>query len=352
MTCYNEKNRHIDYVVPMVFPEDALWQKDFEKYALPYMGGPVLFGSWRTGRKLTQYAKRHLPWVRNIYVILRNMSRFLWYGKKRKDFEKSPGKYTDTYIRWRSWGTERQLIQLIKKNLPWVRNIYVILARESQLQPWMDDEKVKVVYHKDFIPNKYLPAFNSNTIEMFLHKIPGLSEYFIYGNDDMFPLSPMEDTDFFIDGKPCQHMIEREFPLNPSMFQQSCLNGQSFVADLFGKGKPHKWLINGHSIAPIRKCTCENLWKVGETKIEASITMIRSEKNFLQYIYSWWQHYSGEYVDKSFPNHYIGSHDVTPEDLTALIIGTKGVLCINDSGGTDDFRSLAKAAREALDSLL
>jgi hypothetical protein len=32
---------------------------------------------------------------------------------------------------------------------------------------------------------------------MFLHRIPGLSERFIYGNDDMFPLSQLEPEDFF-----------------------------------------------------------------------------------------------------------------------------------------------------------
>ena len=48
----------------------------------------------------------------------------------------------------------------------------------------MDDNFVEG--QKQFIPNNFLPTFNSCTIEMFIGNIKGLSEYFIYGNDDMF----------------------------------------------------------------------------------------------------------------------------------------------------------------------
>ena len=34
--------------------------------------------------------------------------------------------------------------------------------------------KLKLVSHKDYIPAEYLPTFNSNVIELWLHKIPEL----------------------------------------------------------------------------------------------------------------------------------------------------------------------------------
>lgn len=342
----------IDYVVPMVFSEDSLWQEDFKKYALPNVEGSALLNSWSTGRKLIEVVKKNLPWIGSIYQIFKRKGCSLWQRHTQRNFTKSPDKFIKTYPRWRSWGTERQLIQLVRKNLPWVRNIYVILARESQRQDWMNDEKIKVIYHKDFIPHKYLPTFSSNTIEMYLHKIPGISEYFIYANDDMFPLSPMDESDFFVDDKPCQHMDEKDFPENPNVFQKRCKNAQSFVANMFDKGMPEKWLINGHSLAPIKKTTCEEIWEKGGKKIEASISTLRSEKSFSQFIYSWWQHYSGDYVDKSFPIHYVESRNITAEELSALIKKTKGVLCINDGLGVNDYASLSKAAREALDIII
>lgn len=343
----------IDYVVPMVFPDDPLWQEDFKKYALPYVERPTFWSSWNKGNILIRIAKKYFPWVKNFYSAFRKKIQILSQSQIRRNFEKSPSKYTDTHFSWRSWGTERQLVLLVKKNLPWIRNIYVILAQESQLQDWMKDEKVTIVYHKDIIPQKYLPTFNSNTIEMFLHKIPGLSEYFIYANDDMFPLTPMDETDFFEDGKPCQHMAQVDWPSKQGTFIKKCKNAQCFVASLFGKGAPKKWLLNGHSLAPIKKSTCEILWEKGEKEIEASISRLRNEKSFSQYIYSWWQHYSGDYIDKSFKKSFISSSKNNPEEFSATIRRTEGVLCIVDSGGSqEDFKKLAKAAREALSSLI
>ena len=52
-------------------------------------------------------------------------------------------------------------------------------------------------------PEEYLPTFNSHTIEMNLHRIKGLSEQFVYFNDDMFINKPMKPRDFFVHGKPC-----------------------------------------------------------------------------------------------------------------------------------------------------
>lgn len=76
-----------------------------------------------------------------------------------------------------------------KKFAPWLRTIW-ILASGNQRPDWLDssDDRVKVVYDSDIfdLPDQHLPTFNSHALECHLHKIPGLSEYFIYANDDMF----------------------------------------------------------------------------------------------------------------------------------------------------------------------
>ena len=48
----------------------------------------------------------------------------------------------------------------------------------------------------------YLPTFNINSIELNLHRIKGLSEHFVFFNDDMFLLKPVYMEDFFKDEKP------------------------------------------------------------------------------------------------------------------------------------------------------
>lgn len=81
-------------------------------------------------------------------------------------------------------------------NAPWVRNIFIF----SNCSPpdWLDIESRKViwVYHSDIIPNEYLPTFNSHVIESFIHRIHGLSDNFIYFNDDFYICSPVFKEDF------------------------------------------------------------------------------------------------------------------------------------------------------------
>lgn len=45
-----------------------------------------------------------------------------------------------------------------------------------------------------------LPTFNSLSIESLLHKIPGLSENYVYFNDDFFLVRPCEASDWFDGG--------------------------------------------------------------------------------------------------------------------------------------------------------
>lgn len=86
----------------------------------------------------------------------------------------------------------------VRKYLPWVRNIYVVT--DHQTPSWFSQEKypnVHIVDHTDIIPTQYLPTFNSHVIEAHIHKIPGLSENFLYFNDDVFVARPLPKEHFF-----------------------------------------------------------------------------------------------------------------------------------------------------------
>lgn len=50
---------------------------------------------------------------------------------------------------------------------------------------------------EEFVPEEYLPTFNSLVFEAFLHQIPGLSEHFIYMNDDTIITKPLNSSSFF-----------------------------------------------------------------------------------------------------------------------------------------------------------
>ena len=46
-------------------------------------------------------------------------------------------------------------------------------------------DKIKFVEDDSILPQEHIPSFHSDAIESFIYKIPGLSELYIYMNDDM-----------------------------------------------------------------------------------------------------------------------------------------------------------------------
>ena len=103
-------------------------------------------------------------------------------------------------------------IRSAKKFAPWIRNIYIVT--DSQIPAWLKEgvEGLKIIDHKEILPEDALPCFNSCAIETCLHKIPGLSEYFLYANDDMFFWNNVSPEDFFTpDGKPVYRFSKRIF---------------------------------------------------------------------------------------------------------------------------------------------
>ncbi|MFJ3930360.1 MULTISPECIES: stealth conserved region 3 domain-containing protein [unclassified Streptomyces] len=78
-----------------------------------------------------------------------------------------------------------------------IRNVY--LVTDAQVPSWLDPaaEGLTVVDHRDILPVDALPVFNSHAIESRLHHIPGLSDHFLYFNDDVFINRPVSAAHFF-----------------------------------------------------------------------------------------------------------------------------------------------------------
>ena len=105
-------------------------------------------------------------------------------------------------VRFRQWDNLKYLFRGIEKFAPWIGNVYMIVSNKEQVPEWVDTNEVNIVLHSDIIPEQFLPTFNSCTIEMFLGNIKGLSERFIYANDDMFFLRAVEEEDYFVNAVP------------------------------------------------------------------------------------------------------------------------------------------------------
>jgi len=109
--------------------------------------------------------------------------------------------------RFRDWGVLQYLFRGIEKFAPWVRKIHFVTC--GHLPSWLNKEnpKLHIVSHKDYIPKKFLPTFNSSVIELFTHRIPQLSKKFVLFNDDMFLIKPVPPSFFFKRGMPCDRAL-------------------------------------------------------------------------------------------------------------------------------------------------
>jgi len=89
-------------------------------------------------------------------------------------------------------------VRSIQKFAPWIRHF--IFVTNGQVPSWLDvnHPRVTVISHDQIFPNKtHLPTFNSNAIEVHLHRIPELSRRFLYINDDVMAGSAWQRSDFW-----------------------------------------------------------------------------------------------------------------------------------------------------------
>lgn len=96
-------------------------------------------------------------------------------------------------------------IASILKYVPFCRNIFIVtdnqkpeFIEEFSAQGLCDASKIRVVDHKEIFKGykQHLPTFNTRSIESMLWNIEGLSDYFIYLNDDFFFNSLAKTEDF------------------------------------------------------------------------------------------------------------------------------------------------------------
>jgi hypothetical protein len=85
--------------------------------------------------------------------------------------------------------------------------------------------------------------------------------------------------------------------------------------------------------------------------MQASVTRFRLPQNFNQYIYSWHQILSGQYIDHRAPRTYL-SVDADVNDIIQAIRTADGLLCINDNNSVNDITNLAATIRSEIQKRL
>ena len=103
-------------------------------------------------------------------------------------------------------------LRSVEKFAPWINKIFIIT--DNQIPEWLnlENDRVKIVNHNEIIPEDKLPLFNSCAIESCIPYIDGLSEYFLYANDDTFFWDKVSEDFFFREGKPIFRFADKISP--------------------------------------------------------------------------------------------------------------------------------------------
>jgi hypothetical protein len=146
---------------------------------------------------------------KNIQNIINNKRIdvvILWVDNNIKFTHINDSYIADSYTpnRFRSSFDElKYCLRSIQDSINFFNNIYIVVSDDQVLPSWLNTNFLTIVRHSEIFDNKdQLPNFNSCAIESYIYKIKGLSENFIYFNDDIFLMGKWNIDDMYEENKP------------------------------------------------------------------------------------------------------------------------------------------------------
>ena len=307
--------------------------------------------------------------------------------KWKADFTKYSGKAEHekngiSEARFRDYGFLKYWFRGVEKFAPWVRKIHFVTC--GQKPEWLDENnpKLNLVNHEDFIPKQFLPSYNSVVIERYIHKIPELSEHFVYFNDDFYIINTVSQERFFKNGLPCDIAA---FRYNPgwSQWYKRIKNNLKIINSNFDKkevmnrfhdkwfektyGMKARWnyflkpygkfitLRTPHNAQPYLKNTFEEVWAVAEKELtETSANRFRTITDFTPELFRTWQICKGNFEPyntyrdtKMFPLMI-----KSKQAIAAVKNQSYKLICLNDNVHIRNYAQVMEGIRNAFESIL
>lgn len=282
----------------------------------------------------------------------------------------------------------RYWFRAVEKFAPWVNKVFFVTC--GQKPEWLNEshQKLVLINHEDYIPSEYLPTFNSDTIELNLHRIPDLSEKFVLFNDDFFLLRPVSPEYFFKNSLPvlpCDMKIYRFYGYN--QWSRVCMNDYGVVAERFNMRESiwnnrKKWFsvsklglrqamanvvrykvnktffINGfeHIAYPHLKSTFQEAWsECFDIMDNVSKERFRSDNKINHWMLIAWNLLKGSFYPVRTGERGIDVH-ISPSQIDTIcnIIKKQSVsqMCLNDSSDNVDPEFCNNEIRKAFATIL
>ncbi|MDD6656531.1 MAG: Stealth CR1 domain-containing protein [Lachnospiraceae bacterium] len=290
-------------------------------------------------------------------------------------------------VRYESWNNLQYIFRAIENFMPWVNNVFLVTC--GHLPDFIDTtySKLKIIKHSDYIPEEYLPTFNSNVIELNYFRIPDLSETFILFNDDCFPLKPISQDYYFKNGVPCDEAIESPImPVDIGAISHYAsyvkANNVLFINKHFNKREVQernwdKWYFDGygellernrglhywnnfagfhdyHMPVPLKKSTLKHLWDIEGKQLDiVSHNQFRSYSDLSQCIVRYWQLCTGDFVpQKSIGIPYVVTINNYKEVANAIRERKTQMICLSEDCTPEEFILIRDEINLALQTIL
>ncbi len=238
------------------------------------------------------------------------------------------------------------------------KNNAMFAKYQEEAEKNVEHPKLRWITHKEFMPEEYLPTYNSAAIELNLHRIEGLSENYLYFNDDVYLIRDSQPSDFYKNGQPklfavydalvpwsaytntyyknveliyCHFPNKKALKSSPWKFF-NYRYGHLVLKNLLLLPWGPTGYVNNHLATPMKKSTLANLWQIeGETLDRTSRNKIRNyEVDVNQYICQYWHIESNQFypISKNF-GETINLHQI--DRLESIFKDKhKKLLCVND----------------------
>ena len=167
-------------------------------------------------------------------------------------------------------------VRSARRFAPWIRTIHIVITDGQKLPPAvLAQPGVNVVPYSTCVPGELLPLFSSPSIEPFLHRIPGLSDIFLYGNDDYLFWKDTARTYFVTEAGELRH---RGYLQPQALARLGTLRqGHMKIANrtamlLYGRGFDRVYMPE-HSFHVFRRDTCELVWRELRAELEPAVAL-------------------------------------------------------------------------------
>lgn len=316
-----------------------------------------------------------------------------WKAEKAKYQNNDEGDQREE--RYREWDNLQYWFRAIEEYAPWYNSIHFVTF--GHVPAWLktDHPKLHIVNHEDYIPKEYLPTFSARPIEFYLHKIPGLSDKFVYFNDDMFITSKVSPDDFFHNGLPREsailnisippvrdakgNVIEDQNLYLSSLYNVFAIN-RHFKKNATIKHNLSKWINYRYGLEQIRtllllpwgdfagfadthlpysllKTTFDDVWKMEEATLKRACEhKFRMSTDVSGRLITWWQIASGHFYPRRVKDSkffQITDNEKNNQEIFEAIKKKKyKMICINDKVSNGLFVEKRDQLKEAFETLL